>query len=170
MENKLTLKIDGTVLTLEREFNAPQELVFEVHSSAEHLKHWWGPRGWELTHCTVDFRPEGVWHYCMTCVDKEQGDYFGYESWGKGIYKTIEAPRLVEYTDYFSDAEGNIQEDMPPADNAWIFQSLPDNRTLLTIRSTYGTEEEIQKVLEMGMEHGVAETLDRLEEYLATKA
>ncbi|MHA7963834.1 SRPBCC domain-containing protein [Paenibacillus sp. CAU 1782] len=166
MGNKLKLKVEGTLLTLEREFDAPKELVFEVHSSAEHLKQWWGPRGWELTHCSIDFRPGGVWHYCMTCKDKNQGEYFGMESWGKGIYKTIDAPNEIQYTDYFSDAEGNIAEGMPPSQNVWEFKALEGNRTLLVNKARYESEEAIRQVLEMGMEQGIDETLDRLDEYL----
>ncbi len=166
MGNKLKLKVEGALLILEREFDAPQELVFEVHSSAEHLKHWWGPRGWELTYCTVDFRPGGVWHYCMTCKDKGQGEFFGMESWGKSIYKSIVAPKEIQHTDYFSDAEGNIAENMPPSHNVWEFKPLEGNRTLLISKARYDSEEALRQVLEMGMEQGIDETLDRLDEYL----
>ncbi len=53
---------NGQVLVLERVFDAPRDLVFSMFKEAEHLKHWWGPRGWEIPSCTVDFRPGGVWH------------------------------------------------------------------------------------------------------------
>ena len=74
-------------LVLERVFDAPRDLVFKMFKEADHLKRWWGPRGWELPVCKVDFRPGGVWHYCMKCVDPDQGQFFGMESWGKAIYK-----------------------------------------------------------------------------------
>ena len=64
------------VLVLERIFDAPRDLVFKMFKEAEHLKRWWGPRGWEIPVCTVDFRPGGVWHYCMKCVDQNQGQFF----------------------------------------------------------------------------------------------
>ncbi|GAA0134512.1 hypothetical protein YSY43_13520 [Paenibacillus sp. YSY-4.3] len=47
--------------------DAPRDLVFQMFKEAEHLKRWWGPKGWEI--CNVDFRPGGVRHYCMKCVD-----------------------------------------------------------------------------------------------------
>ncbi len=100
---------DERVLVLERVFDALRELVFKMFKEPEHLKHWWGPRGWELPVCSVDFRPGGVWHYCMKCVDRNQGQFYGMESWGKGIYKEISEPERISYTDYFSDAEGTIR-------------------------------------------------------------
>jgi len=169
MTNKMTFKVDGSVLIMERTFAAPRELVFEAYSSAEHLKHWWGPRGWVLSACTVDFRPGGVWHYCMTCMDKNQGDFYGFESWGKAIYKEMNAPEKIVYTDYFSDAEGNLTEGMPSSEIEITFVQLADNQTKLVSRATYASEEELKKVVEMGMEQGISETYDRLEEYLAAR-
>ncbi|MDU5949512.1 MAG: SRPBCC domain-containing protein, partial [Paenibacillus macerans] len=112
------------VLVLERVFNAPRELVFSMFKEAEHLKHWWGPRGWEVTVCNIDFRPGGVWHYCMKCMDRNQGEFYGMESWGKGVYKEIDEPDRFVYTDYFSDAEGNVNEELPATVVAMEFIDL----------------------------------------------
>ncbi|RXZ78796.1 SRPBCC domain-containing protein [Paenibacillaceae bacterium] len=165
----MTFKVDGPVLIMERVFDAPRELVFEAHSSAEHLKHWWGPRGWVLSACTVDFRPGGIWHYCMKCIDSNQGDFFGFESWAKAVYKEIVPSEKIVYTDYFSDAEGNEAEGMPSSDAEMTFVQLENNKTKIITRSKYDSEEALKKVIEMGMEQGISETSDRLEEYLQTQ-
>lgn len=157
---------NGNVLVLEREFNAPRELVFRMFKEAEHLKHWWGPQGWELPVCNVDFRPGGVWHYCMKCVDKNQGDFFGMESWGKGVYGEIIEPEKIVYRDYFSDAEGNENPDMPSTEVTLLFVDLGDNRTKLVNRGVYGSAESLQTVIDMGMLQGIGETWDRLSERL----
>lgn len=65
MKNKMSSKIDGRELVLERVFDAPRELVFKAFSESERLKQWWGPRGWTLPVCNVDFRPGGVWHLSL---------------------------------------------------------------------------------------------------------
>jgi len=165
MTSKMKTKVDGNVLTIEREFNAPRSLVFQVYSDAEHIKQWWGPRGWELTVCNLDFRPGGIWHYCMKCIDRNQGDFYGMESWGKGIYSAIVQNEKIEYTDYFSDAEGNVPEDMPASAITLIFEEQ-DGRTKLITIARYVSAEALQTVLDMGMEHGFSETMDRLEEHL----
>ncbi|GAA5514631.1 hypothetical protein Dcar01_03387 [Deinococcus carri] len=155
----------GKVLVLERIFPAPRALIFDAFTQAEHLRRWWGPRGWEVPFCTVDLRPGGKWHYCMKCVDRNQGEFYGMESWGLGIYQEIEAPERLVYTDYFSDADANINENMPPTLVTLTFEEV-EGGTKVTSRASYGSEEALKTVLEMGMLQGVTETWDRLAEYL----
>ncbi|NMO94364.1 SRPBCC domain-containing protein [Paenibacillus lemnae] len=168
MSNQTMVKVEGNELILERVFQAPRELVFKMFSEAEHLKHWWGPRGWELTKCDVDFRPGGVWHYCMKCMDPNQGDFYGFESWGKGVYQEIHEPQEFVYIDYFSDAQGNESKEMPATLCTMTFIE-EDGATRLINRSKYDEPEQLQKLLEMGMEQGTRETWDRLDEYLQTQ-
>ncbi len=165
MANKMTLKVEGPELILERVFDAPRRLVFKVYSEAEHLKQWWGPRGWTLTVCDIDFRPGGIWHYCMKCMDENQGEYFGMESWGKGVYEEIVRAEKITYIDYFSDAEGNEAEGMPTAHTTLSFLEH-EGKTKLVTRARYTSEDALKTALEMGMEQGISETFDRLEEYL----
>ncbi|QHW29764.1 SRPBCC domain-containing protein [Paenibacillus rhizovicinus] len=153
------------VLVLERVFNAPRDLVFQMFKEAEHLKRWWGPKGWEIPVCIIDFRPGGVWHYCMKCVDENQGHFFGMESWGKGIYEEIVEPETIIYTDYFSDADGTINEAMPSTLIKIEFHEQ-DGKTKLVNRSEYASAEALQTVMDMGMLQGITETWDRLSELL----
>ena len=48
-------------IEMTRTFDAPRELVFEAHSTCEHLLRWWGRRGSTLSVCDLDFRPGGKW-------------------------------------------------------------------------------------------------------------
>ena len=166
-EGKMKSRVeDENVLVLERVFDAPRVLVFSMYSEAEHLKHWWGPRGWEVPVCKVDLRPGGVWHYCMKCVDENQGKFFGMEAWGKGIYKEIVVPERIVYTDYFSDAEGNINDAMPSTEVTLSFLDL-GTQTKVICRSQYMSAEALKTVMDMGMLAGITQTWDRLEERLA---
>ncbi|MEQ2528218.1 SRPBCC domain-containing protein [Bacillaceae bacterium CLA-AA-H227] len=167
MSTKMISKVEGNVLILEREFDAPKELVFKAFSEPEHLKQWWGPSGWTVPVCNVDFRPGGVWHYCMKCVDENQGEFFGMESWGKGVYEEIIQDEKIVYRDYFSDAEGNEAEGMPSTRVTLLFEEQ-DGKTKLINRAEYDSSEALKTVLDMGMEQGITETWDRLEEHLAS--
>lgn len=158
--------VEDRILVLERVFDAPRELVFRTFTEAEHLKHWWGPKGWTLPVCKLDFRPGGVWHYCMRCEDKNQGDFYGMESWGKAVFREIEAPERIVYVDYFSDAEGNEAEGMPETLVTLTFEEF-EGKTKLINRAQYATAEGLKTVIDMGMLQGVAETWDRLDELLA---
>lgn len=162
--SKMSHRIEnGNILVLERTFDAPRDLVFSMFKKPEHLKKWWGPRGWELPVCKIDFRPGGIWHYCMKCVDKNQGQYFGMESWGKAVFKNINEPERFSYTDYFSDAEGNENKDMPSTNATNEFKA-EGNKTRLISRAEYVSAEALQTVMNMGMLQGITETWDRLDE------
>ncbi|MGM8365513.1 SRPBCC domain-containing protein [Virgibacillus sp. W0181] len=164
--NELNSRVEGDkVLVLERVFDAPCDLVFNMFKEPEHLKVWWGPIGWELPVCHIDFRPGGMWHFCMKCTDRDQGEYYGMESWGKVIYNDIIEPETIIYTDYFTDADGNIDETMPAAEITLKFIDLGD-QTKLVNRAEYVSAEELKKVMDMGMLQGISETWNRLEEQL----
>ena len=154
---------DEKVLVIERVFDAPVELVFRMFKEPEHLKLWWGPQGWELPVCNIDFRPGGVWHYCMKCV--EPGEYYGMESWGKAIYIAIDEPDLLMYTDYFSDAEGIENKELPATEITMHFIN-EDGRTRLVNRAEYISAEALKTVTDMGMLEGIAESWTRLDQLL----
>ena len=52
-------------LVITRIFNAPPALIFDMWSDCKHLKHWWGPKEWPMDECTLDFRVNGKWQYCL---------------------------------------------------------------------------------------------------------
>jgi len=164
VNNTMVSRVENDrVLVLERVFDAPRNLVFSMFKEPEHLKRWWGPRGWEIPVCTVDFRPGGVWHYCMKCVDQNQGQFFGMESWGKGVYKEIIEPEKIVYIDYFSDAEGNLNDSMPSTEITLEFIDLGE-KTKLINRAEYVSKDALKTVMDMGMLQGITETWDRLNE------
>ncbi|WP_042472930.1 SRPBCC family protein [Bacillus ndiopicus] len=164
--NSMVSRVENErVLILERVFDAPRDLLFKMFKEPEHLKHWWGPKGWDMPVCNVDFRPGGVWHYCMKCVDESQGQFFGMESWGKGIYKEIIEPEKISYTDYFSDAEGKLDDSLPATEITLEFVDL-DGKTKLINRAEYASAENLKTVMDMGMLQGITETWDRLNDFV----
>lgn len=168
-KSAMTSRVENEkVLVLERVFEAPRELVFKAFSDPEHLKHWWGPNGWEVPVCRVDFRPGGIWHYGMKCADKNQGEYFGMESWGKAVYEEIVAPEKIVYRDYFSDAAGGENPEMPSTRATVLFEDL-GGKTKLVNRGEYDSAEALKTVMDMGLLQGVTETWDRLERRLHEK-
>lgn len=151
---------EGTTLVLERVFNAPRSLVFQTFSQVEHLKRWWSPKGWSMPVCNIDFRPGGVWHFCMKCTDESQ-EYYGQESWGKVVYQEIEEPERIVFIDSFSDAEGNIVEGLPSTQVTLTFIEQ-EGKTKLINRAQYASAEALKSVLDMGMLEGVTQTWDLL--------
>lgn len=156
---QVTLPSD-TEIQIIRVFEAPRDLLWKVFTTAEHLTHWWGPREWTLPVCEVDFRPGGLWLYCMQGPEGEQ-------SCGRAVYKEITAPERYVYTDYFADAEGNAIPGMPEAQVTMEFVEQ-GARTQLVNTTRYNTKADRDRVLQMGVTEGASETMDRLAEYVAT--
>lgn len=159
---KQTLELRGNrELVLTRRFAAPRHLVWLAYTDCAHLAHWWGPAGWELTYCKLDFRPGGVWHYCMT------GEYEGnpMKSWGIATYRDIDPPGRLVYVDAFSDSDGNVLAEMP---QMVITVTLTEEAgmTLLTSSTLFESAAARQQVIDMGMEQGISQTWDRLDAYL----
>lgn len=87
------------VLEIERVFNAPRELVFKLWSVPEHIVRWWGPKGYQLGHCEMDFRVGGSWRFAMQPSPDHQ-------HWIHGVYKEIRPPERLSFT-YTNDADGH---------------------------------------------------------------
>jgi uncharacterized protein YndB with AHSA1/START domain len=101
----------------------------------------------------------------MKCIDENQGDFYGMESWGKAVYREIIDGEKIVYIDYFSDAEGNESTELPPSEVTVIFEEY-EGKTRVVSRSQYSTADALKTVIEMGMEQGITETWDRLAEHL----
>lgn len=144
---------------MERIFDAPRPLVFQAFSACEHLVHWWGPKGWTLPVCQMEFRPGGVWLYCMRGPAGE-------DACGKATYREIVAPERIVYTDAFADAAGNVIEEMPEMVITLIFAEH-GGKTRLINRVQFASVADKEATLAMGMVEGLTQTLDRLEAYLA---
>jgi uncharacterized protein YndB with AHSA1/START domain len=164
--SKTEMKIERPAereFVISRTFAAPRELVWQAWSQCEHLQQWWAPSGWSVPVCKMDFRPGGVWHYCMK---GPMPDGTEMESWGLTVYQEIVAPERIVALDQFADAEGNVSLEMPKLHNTITFTAV-DGQTEVTSRSEFATVAELETVIEMGMEQGLTESWDQLAEHLA---
>jgi uncharacterized protein YndB with AHSA1/START domain len=142
-------------IVVTRVFDAPRRLVFEAHTKPEHIKRWWGPRNTELPVCEIDFRPGGAWRFVSRGPD-------GREDAFKGEYRVIVVPERIIWTFEWEGMPGHIATD------ALTFEDMGGNKTRLVASSTFASKEDRDGMLEMGMEEGMAETYDRLDELLVT--
>jgi uncharacterized protein YndB with AHSA1/START domain len=165
--NETTLTQNGNILTLERVINAPKDKVWAAYTDPEIFTKWWGPDGWSTTVKEFDVKPGGTALYGMKCEDPNQGEWFGKESWGKFVFEDVSPKDSFVYTDYFTDDNGKATEGMPSTKSTITFVET-DGKTKITTVSTYESEADLRQVLEMGMEEGIKQTLDRLEKLVAT--
>lgn len=96
-----TQKSEKATLTIIRKFNAPKSLVFQAFATPEAMGEWWGPSIAKMTVVNFDFRPQGIFHYKMEYSAEQI-------LWGKFVYGNIEEPDLIEFTNAFSDENGNL--------------------------------------------------------------
>lgn len=161
-KTRVSKNMDTKTLTIERTFDAPKSKVWQAYANKDLFSQWWGPEGWETTVKEFSFKPGGRNHYRMKCVDENQGEWFGQESWGLMEYKAVEEPDRFTYVDYFSDAEGSIPNDMPVLTITVELQESEGKTTLVSYIQG-NSAEDIEKLLNMGMIEGFSSSADKLE-------
>jgi uncharacterized protein YndB with AHSA1/START domain len=145
--------------TMERIFAAPRERVFAALSTCEALSQWFAPAPWTLSVCDLDFRVGGTWRYCMKGPD-------GTEGWGVQVFEEVVAPERIVALDSFADADGNVNHELPSQRFRYDLFEVPGGTRLVNTVS-YRRIEDLQTVLDMGMEEGARLAWDQLEAVLA---
>lgn len=165
-KTKVTKDIETKTLIIERVFDAPKEKLWRAYADKEWFEKWWGPEGWQTTTKEFNFTPGGRVHYGMKCVDENQGEWFGKESWGIMEIESIDEPNKFTAKDHFSNPEGTINTEMPS--QQFIVELIEeDGKTRMVGRSISATVEQLEQLLQMGMAEGFTSQLERLEHLLA---
>jgi uncharacterized protein YndB with AHSA1/START domain len=88
------------VLSMTREFSAPRRLVYEAWTQPDHLRHWWGPRGFTTLSCEMDLRPGGRWRVRSRSPE-------GTEVAEVGVFREIVPPQRLVFTHAWEDVQGD---------------------------------------------------------------
>jgi uncharacterized protein YndB with AHSA1/START domain len=150
---KVTLPSDLEI-AMTRVFNAPRDLVFRAHTDPALVSQWWGQRGSTTIVHKMDVKPGGAWRFVQKAPD---GTEYGF----RGEYREVVPPERLAWTFEFEGMPGHILVET-------ITFTETDGKTTLTSVSVFDTKEDRDGMLASGMEGGAAESLDRLEELLAT--
>ena len=146
----VTLPTDKQIL-IEREFDAPKELVYKAYTTPELIKRWWAGKRGEVTLVEVDLRVGGGWRYVMNA---SSGDF---EVGFHGEYREIVPNERLVSTE--------VYEGMPDAAALDTLTLTEENgRTKLSILVEHQTQEHRDGHIESGMEGGMQESMDALEE------
>lgn len=151
--------VEALSLTLVAEFDAAVERVWQVWEDPRQLERWWGPPTWPATFERHDFIPGGEVSYYMTGPEGEKS-----RGWWR--ITAIKAPHRLEFDDGFADDDGNPVSDMG-ATHAVVTLEDMGGRTRMTLRSTFEAEEQMEKMLAMGMEEGLTEAAGQIDAILA---
>ena len=152
---------DRNCITVKREFAARRQLVWDCHTKRELLDQWFAPKPLSTRTAHMDFREGGYWHYGMVTPE-------GQTFWSRLDYVSIRPIDGYAALDGFCDEAGDLNPDLPRARWDVAFADASRSRTLVTTVVQYASADDVQKVIQMGLKEGMASTLDRLDELLAT--
>jgi uncharacterized protein YndB with AHSA1/START domain len=148
----VTLPTDEQIL-ITREFDAPKDLVWKAWTTPELVKRWWGAKRGEVTLAEIDLKVGGTWRYTSVTPD-------GFEVAFHGEYReSVPNERLVSTEAY----EGIPDPDANATVNTAAFTE-EDGRTTLTILVKAPSKEIRDAIIDSGMEAGMQDALDLLEE------
>jgi uncharacterized protein YndB with AHSA1/START domain len=140
-----------TGILITREFAAPRHLVYRAWTEPALIRRWWAGRRGTVTVADVDLRVGGRWRFVMTA-------HGGFEVAFNGEYVEIAPEERIVFTEAF--------EGMPDAEPSMntLTLAVKDGRTVMTLMSEYATREVRDIVIGSGMEGGMQEGMDLLEE------
>jgi uncharacterized protein YndB with AHSA1/START domain len=138
-----------------REFDAPRELVFRAHTDPKLYVQWLGPRGYEMVLETFEPHSGGRYRY----IHKDQeGNEYGFH----GVFHEISEALMIQTFEFEGLPEsGHVSLD------TMRLEELPGDRTKITIHSVFQSVADRDGMVESGMERGVSEGYERLDEVLA---
>ena len=157
-KNKTTITAEPgkQELFITREFDAPRELVFKAHTDPDIYVRWLGPRDLSTTLETFEPVSGGRWRFIQR--DKD-GNEFGFH----GVNHDVTAPERIIGTFEF--------EGLPESGHVILetttFEALPGSRTRVTTQSVYQSVQDRDGMIASGMEDGVVDGFERLDELLA---
>jgi uncharacterized protein YndB with AHSA1/START domain len=143
-------------IDITREFDAPRDLVFRAYTDPELLVQWLGPRKYTMTIDKYDLRDGGQWRYVHT---DDEGTAWGFH----GVFHGDQTPERMVQTFEFEGAPGHVSLES-------LVLEERDGKTVVRNHSVYQSIEARDAMADSGMESGVNEGYDRLDEVLARLA
>ena len=159
-KNQTTMELEGDRgIVITRTFNAPQRVVFDAYTKPEFVRRWWAPKslGVTIVSCDADVTVGGNYRYVLKPRD-------GHEFAFSGKYTEVTPHSRVAYTQIF--------EPMADGGEATVTATFEDlgEKTRLVSHALYPSKQVREMVLASGMEHGMRETMDLLDELVASLA
>jgi uncharacterized protein YndB with AHSA1/START domain len=156
-KGKTTFEVKGDLeIVMTREFNAPRELVFEMWTSPEHIRQWWGPRDTNLTTCEMDFRVGGKWRFVDSAASGETHPF-------SGEFLEIDPPGRLVFTQCYEPWPDHVLTEI-------VELSDRGGKTFMVNTSRFKSREDRDRMVESGMEGGATESMERLAELVEKKS
>jgi uncharacterized protein YndB with AHSA1/START domain len=151
----LTLPNEKQIL-ITREFDAPRQLVYKAWTTPELVERWWHAKRGRVTLVEIDLRAGGTWRYVMVADD---GTEVGFH----GEYREVVPGERIVSTEVYEGLPPGIPEEQAATVNTVTF-SEANGRTLLTLLIEAPNSTSRDAIIESGMELGLQDALDLLDE------
>jgi len=138
-------------MVVTRVFDAPRPVVFEAWARPEHLARWWGPKGFTLPSCDLDFRTGGAYRMVMRGPDGAEYPFHG-------VYREIVPPARIVFSAVIESGPGAAVLTVVTFDDE-------GGKTRVTVRQTVPALEEAAR----GQRQGWTESLEKLAEHVAAR-
>lgn len=150
-------------MTLEAEFDATPERVWQLWADPRQLERWWGPPTYPATFTKHALTPGSRVEYHMTGPEGDQP---------KGYWDILEAdaPHRLLVRDGFANDDGSPNDDIPPGEMVVTIAATDPGRTRMSIESRFPSTEVMEQVLAMGQEQGMIEAVGQIDAILAEDA
>jgi uncharacterized protein YndB with AHSA1/START domain len=150
-------------MTLEAEFDASPDRVWQLWADPRQLERWWGPPTYPATVDSHDLRPGGRVEYHMTGPTGDQP---------RGYWDVLSAepPYQLTFRDGFANADGTPNDDFPRNDVKVTISALDGRRTRMEIASIFPDTAAMEQLLAMQMEQGLTEAVGQIDAILAETA
>ena len=153
---------EKNTLTVNREFLAGRQLVWDCYTKSELLDQWFAPTPLKATTKSMDFKEGGHWHFAMIEPN-------GTKHWNWTDYLIIRPIDYYTALDGFSNEKGEINPKLPRSKMKVAFTDKGKNALVQTI-VYYNSLADLETVINMGMKDGLTSTLERLDALLLNLA
>jgi uncharacterized protein YndB with AHSA1/START domain len=162
-------------MTLDAEFDASAERVWQLWADPRQLERWWGPPTYPATFTSHDLRPGGRVEYHMTGPEGDQPRGYwevdeGDQPRGYWEVDEVDPPHRLVFRDGFANADGTPNPELPLSSARVGIEEIGGGRTRMSIESTFASTEAMEQVLAMGMEEGLKLAVGQIDAILAEDA
>ena len=147
-------------MTVEAEFDASPERVWQLWADPRQLERWWGPPTYPATFTKHDLTAGSRVEYHMTGPEGDQP---------KGYWDIVEVspPNGLEFTDGFANADGSPNTELPQNSARVRIEEVAAGKTRMSIETEFPSTEAMEQILAMGMEQGLTEAIGQIDAILA---
>jgi uncharacterized protein YndB with AHSA1/START domain len=150
-------------VTVVAQFNATVDAVWQLWADPRKLERWWGPPTYPATVTEHNFAVGGTVSYYMTGPDGDTPS-------GAWTVLALEEPHRLTLRDYFTDEHGAANTAMPTMTMDATVEALAEGSTQMTLVTTFASLDQMQQLLDMGMEEGMTAAWGQMDDIVASAA